>query len=151
MYSLILTVHSWVRWIALVSVVGAALAALMGRVETERSPADRWGLAAIMALDIQMLLGLLLYLVVSPNMRPILANFGAAMKDSALRFWAVEHTATMIAAIAAAHISRALARKAQTLVAKRTRLMVGFSVAALLIMLGMPWPGRPGGRPLFRI
>jgi hypothetical protein len=151
MYSVLLIIHSWVRWIALVSVVGATLAALMGRVETERSPADRWGLAAIMALDIQMLLGLLLYLVVSPNMRPILANFGAAMKDPALRFWAVEHTVTMIAAIGAAHVSRVLARKAQTVVAKRTRLLVGFGLATLLIMLGMPWPGRPGGRPLFRL
>jgi hypothetical protein len=151
LYSTILTIHSWVRWIALVSVVGATLAALMGRVETDRSPADRWGLAAIMALDIQMLLGLLLYLVISPNMRPILANFGAAMKDPALRFWAVEHTVTMIAAIGAAHIARALAGKAATVAAKRTRLLVGFGISALLIILGMPWPGRPGGRPLFRV
>src|SRR5438034_8441829 len=119
MYSAALTIHSWVRWVALVAVVGATLAAVTGRVRGERSPADRWGLAAITALDIQMLLGLLLYLVVSPNMRPILANFGAAMRDPALRFWAVEHTATMIAAIAIAHIGRGLARKAATPVAKR--------------------------------
>ena len=132
------------------SVVGATLAALMGRVQGERSPADRWGLAAMMALDLQMLLGLLLYLVVSPNMRAILANFGASMKDPALRFWAVEHTATMFAAIVIAHIGRGLARKAATPVAKRTRLMICFGLATLLIMLGMPWPGRPGGRPLFR-
>jgi len=151
MYSIILTIHSWVRWIALVSVVGATLAALTGRVNGERSPADRWGLIAMMALDTQMLLGLLLYLVVSPNMRPILANFGAAMKDPALRFWAVEHTATMFAAIVFAHIGRALARKAATPVAKRTRLMVCFGLSTLLIMLGMPWPGRPGGRVLFRV
>jgi hypothetical protein len=151
MYSIILTIHSWVRWIALISVVGVTLAALMGRVEGERSPADGWAIVAMMALDIQMLLGVLLYAVVSPNMRPILANFGAAMKDPALRFWAVEHTATMIAAIAVAHIGRGLARKAPTPAAKRTRLMVCFGLATLLIMLGMPWPGRPGGRPLFRM
>ena len=151
MYSTTLIIHSWIRWIALVSVVGATLAALMGRVSTEDSPADRWGLAAIMALDVQMLLGLLLYLVVSPNMREILANFGAAMKDPALRFWAVEHTATMIIAIGAAHVGRVLARKAPTTTAKRARLMVAFGLATLLIMLGMPWPGRPGGRPLFRL
>ena len=81
MYSAVLTLHSWVRWVALVAVVGATLAAVTGRVRGERSPADRWGLVAMTALDIQMLLGLLLYLAVSPNMRPILMNFGAAMKD----------------------------------------------------------------------
>ena len=103
------------------------------------------------ALDLQMLLGLLLYLVVSPNMRPILLNLGAAMKDPALRFWAVEHTATMFAAIVLAHAGRVLARKAATPDAKRTRLIVCFGIAAMLIMLGMPWPGRAGGRPLFRV
>jgi hypothetical protein len=120
-------------------------------VRGEHSPADRWGLFAMMALDIQMLLGLLLYLAVSPNMRPILADFGAAMKDPALRFWAVEHTATMFAAIALAHVGRVLARKAPTPDAKRMRLMVCFGVATVLLFLGMPWPGRPGGRPLFRL
>jgi hypothetical protein len=103
-----------VRWLALVSGVGTTLAAVTGRVQGTSSPADRWGLFAMMALDVQMLLGLLLYLAVSPNMQPILADFGAAMKDPTLRFWAVEHLATMFAAIAIAHVGRALARQAAT-------------------------------------
>ena len=45
------------------------------------------------------------------------------MKDPALRFWAVEHTTTMFAAIALAHVGRVLARKATTPAAKRTRLL----------------------------
>jgi hypothetical protein len=106
---------------------------------------------AIMALDVQMLLGLLLYLAVSPNMQPILADFGAAMKDPTLRFWAVEHLVTMFAAIAIAHVGRALARKAATPAARRTRLMVCFGLSTVLMIIGMPWPGRPGGRQLFRI
>jgi hypothetical protein len=150
-YATVLTIHSWVRWFALVAGVGTTLAAVTGRVRGDNSPADRWGLFAIMALDIQMLLGLLLYLAVSPNMRPILADFGGAMKDPTLRFWAVEHTATMVAAIALAHLGRVLARKAATPVAKRTRLMVCFGLATVLMILGMPWPGRPGGRELFRL
>jgi hypothetical protein len=150
MYTTILTIHSWVRWFALVAAVGATLAAVTGRVRGESSPADRWGLFAMMALDIQMLLGLILYLAVSPNMGPILADFGAAMKDPTLRFWAVEHTATMFLAIVIAHVGRVLARKASTPAAKRTRLMVCFGLATILMMLGMPWPGRPGGRALFR-
>jgi hypothetical protein len=151
LYPIVLTVHSWVRWFALVACVGATLAAVTGRVRGENSPADRWGLFAMMALDIQLLLGLLLYLGVSPNMPPILANFDGAMKDATLRFWAVEHTATMFAAILAAHLGRVLARKAATPAAKRTRLMVCFGLAVILMMLGMPWPGRPGGRELFRM
>jgi hypothetical protein len=150
MYTTVLTIHSWVRWIALVAAVGTTLAALRGKVEGPTSLADRWGMIAMMVLDLQLLLGLLLYFVVSPNMRAILDNFGGAMKDPALRFWAVEHTSAMFAAIALAHVGRVLARKATTTAAKRTRLLICFGLATVLIIVGMPWPGRPGGRMLFR-
>ena len=150
MYTTVLAIHSWVRWLALIAAVGTTLAALRGKVAGSNSLADRWGMVAMMVLDIQLLLGLLLYFVVSPNMKAILENFGGAMKDPALRFWAVEHTATMFAAIALAHVGRVLARKAATPAAKRTRLLICFGLATVLIILGMPWPGRPGGRVLFR-
>ncbi|SRR6266536_298066 len=151
MYSVVLALHSWVRWIALIATIGVTLAAFRGKVRTDGSVADRWGMFAMMALDIQLLLGLLLYLVVSPNMRPILENFGASMKDPALRFWAVEHVASMFAAIALAHVGRVLARKAKTADDKRRRLLVCFGLATVLLLVGMPWPGRPGGRPFFRL
>jgi hypothetical protein len=150
MYTTVLAVHSWVRWIALIAAVGTTLAALRGKVEGSNSLADRWGMIAMMMLDIQLLLGVLLYFVVSPNMKTILSNFGAAMRDPALRFWAVEHTTTMFAAIALAHVGRVLARRATVTAAKRTRLLVCFGLTTVLIILGMPWPGRPGGRALFR-
>jgi heme A synthase len=151
MYTTILVVHSWVRWIALVTGFGATLAAIMRRAEGRDSPADRWGLFLIMALDIQLLLGLMLYLGLSPNMKEILAHFGDAMKDPATRFWAVEHITTMFAAVVVAHVGRVLARKARTPASKRRRLLVCFTLATLLMLAGMPWPGRPGGRVLFRL
>src|SRR5476651_1302189 len=150
MYETLLALHSWIRWIALVAAVGTTLAALRGKVQGPRSLADRWGMVAMMVLDTQLLLGLLLYFVFSPNMKAIFDNFGGAMKDPALRFWAVEHTSTMFIAIALAHVGRVLARKATTDASKRTRLLVCFGLTTLLILAGMPWPGRPGGRPLFR-
>ena len=150
MYTTVLLLHSWIRWIALVAGVGATMAAARGKVEGANSLSDRWGLFAMMALDIQMLLGLLLYFVLSPNMQEILNNFGGAMKDPTTRFWAVEHTSAMLAAVVLAHVGRVLARKAATPAAKRTRLLVCFGLATALMILGMPWPGRPGGRDLFR-
>jgi hypothetical protein len=163
MYSVVLLLHSWIRWIALVAGVGATLAAVRpgGRFPNDRRKpvpdsrrpvpdiADRWGLALMMALDIQMLLGLVLYLVISPNMQEILGHFGEAMKDPASRFWAVEHISSMFVAVILVHVGRVLARKAPA--AKRTRLLVCFGLATLVMMAGMPWPFRPGGRPLFRL
>jgi len=151
MYTTVLLLHSWIRWIALVAVVGVTLAALRGKVEGERSIADRWALVAMMALDLQLLLGLVLYLGLSPNMREILNHFGESMQRADTRFWAVEHISAMFLAIALSHVGRVLARKAATTAAKRTRLLACFGLATLLILAGMPWPGRPGGRDLFRL
>src|SRR5579872_3025182 len=89
MYEAVLVAHSWIRWFALVSAFGATLAVIRNQVQGDRSIADRWGLMLIMSLDLQLLLGLLLYLVVSPNMQVIRADFGGAMKDPVARFWAV--------------------------------------------------------------
>ena len=151
MYGAVLLIHSWLRWIALVAAVGVTLAAVRNRVEGDRSIADRWGLVAMMALDFQMLLGLLLYFALSPFTTEALQNFSAAMKNPLLRFWAVEHFAPMFAAVILAHVGRALARKARASSAKRTRLLVCFGLATLLIILGTPWPGLANGRPLFRL
>ena len=151
MYTTVLTLHSWIRWIALVAGVGVTLAALRGKVQGESSIADRWAMVAMMALDIQMLVGLILYLGLSPNMQEILNHFGESMRRADTRFWAVEHITAMIGAVALSHVGRVLARKAKVPASKRSRLLVTFGLATLLMLVGMPWPGRPGGRPLFRL
>ena len=151
MYSTVLLIHSWVRWLAIVAAMGATLAVVRGKVEGDRSIADRWGMLLVTALDVQLLLGLLLYLVVSPNMAEIRAHFGEAMRISQLRFWAVEHLTAMLVAVVLAHVGRVLGRKARTPGAKRARLMACYGVATLLILIGTPWPGLVYGRPLFRL
>jgi len=150
MYETILIAHSWLRWLALVAAFGATFAVVRNQVEGERSIADRWGLILMMALDTQMLLGLIMYLAVSPNMEQIRANFPAAMKDPTARFWAVEHITMMFAAVILAHVGRVLARKATSVTAKRTRLLICFSLTTILLIAGIPWPGLRAGRPLLR-
>ena len=149
MYSFVLVLHSWLRWIAIVAGIGATAAA------TSSPPAggasDRLGLVFMISMDLQMLLGLLLYVFLSPSTAAIFKNFGAAMKDPVARFWAVEHVTMMLAAVVLAHVGRVLARKAATPGAKRARLMICFGLATLLMIAGTPWPGMRAGRPLFRM
>src|SRR5262249_52490524 len=101
--------------------------------------------------DLQMLLGLLMYFGLSPSMREILNHFGESMKRADTRFYAVEHISAMVAAVVLSHVGRVLARKAASPTAERTRLLARFGLALILILAGMPWPGRPGGRDLFRL
>ncbi len=149
MYTLALIVHSWLRWVALVAGVGATFSALTDRGDGSRS--DRWGLALVTAVDLQMLVGLVLYLVLSPFTAIAMRDFGAAMKDPGLRFFAVEHVTMMFGAVILVHVGRVLARKAATPGARRTRAFVCFGLATVLMIVATPWPGMPSGRPLFRV
>ena len=150
MYTAVLVLHSWIRWIALIAGFGATLAAANDSHLKANSRADRWGLILMMALDIQMLLGLLLYLVLSPFTVVARDNFGAAMRNPQLRFWGVEHISTMLIAVVLVHAGRVLARKAATPDARRTRLVICFGIAIFLMLFGTPWPGMSNARPLFR-
>jgi hypothetical protein len=152
MYTFVLLLHSWLRWVALVAGVAATVTSYSDRsTTTGQGRADMWGLVLMAVLDLQMLLGLLLYLVLSPFTAEAFKDFGAAMKSPGLRFFAVEHLALMLAAVVAAHVGRVLARKAATPDRKRMRMVICFGLATALMLLGIPWPGMASGRPLFRI
>ena len=150
MYSAVLLLHSWLRWLALIGGVGATFAAL-GKGTGALQHAERWGLIFMIALDVQMLLGLLLYGFLSPFTAVAMDDFGGAMRNPALRFWAVEHLAMMLGAVILVHVGRVLARKATDGDKKRKRLLVCFGIAVLLMLAGIPWPGMADSRPLFRI
>jgi hypothetical protein len=146
MYTFVLVLHSWLRWIAIAAGVGATAAASRPGAGSERS-----GLLFMISMDVQMLLGLLLYAFLSPTTAAIFRDFGAAMKDPVARFWAVEHVTMMVAAVILAHVGRVLGRKAATPGARRTRQLICFGLSTVLMIAGTPWPGTRGGRPLFRV
>ena len=152
MFDLILLLHSWLRWPALLAGLAATGAAFASRpAGTEKTAADRWGLIFMILLDVQLLLGVLLYGVLSPTTAAIMDDFGSAMRDPVARFWAVEHVTMMLVAVVMAHLGRVLARKAKTPAAKRTRMLVCFAIATVAILAAIPWPGLRAGRPLFRL
>jgi heme A synthase len=148
MYAAFLLLHSWIRWIALVAGVAATVSAW--GADDRGSRGDRWGLILTICMDLQLVIGLLLYFVVSPTMEAIRGQMGEAMRNPQLRFFAVEHVSAMFVALVLVHVGRVLARKAATPSARRTRLVVCYGLATLIMILSTPWPGLPYGRPLFR-
>jgi len=150
MYTTILILHSWLRWVALVAGVAATIAALRDNTPPPAaSRADRWGLILMISLDVQMLLGLVMYLGVTlPSMQGRMAE---VMKDPGARFFAVEHITMMLGAVVITHVGRVLARKSANADAKKMKLFVCFGIATALMFLAIPWPGMRAGRPLFRL
>ena len=149
MYSTVLLLHSWLRWVALIGGVGA-LFALFKEGDKTTTNGDRWVLITMIALDVQLLLGLLLYFALSPFTAEAMRDFGAAMRNAPLRFWAVEHITTMFGAVILIHVGRVLARKSKD-GSGRLKLIVCVALAVMAMLGGMPWPGMASGRPLFRM
>jgi hypothetical protein len=153
MYLLILALHSLLRWVVLaigLVAVGRALAGTRAGGAWTRADdaAGRW---FAIALDVQVLLGLALYLWLSPMTQIAFADFGAAMGNSGLRFWAVEHLFGMVVAVALAHIGRVRLRRAPDGPRRHRTAAIFFGLALVAIVATIPWPGMPAARPLFRL
>jgi hypothetical protein len=152
MYSLLLFLHSWVRW-ALLAVALASLGKSFSGWNAGRdweSRDERLAQATLGMVHTQLLIGLLLFLVYSPITQAAFADFGAAMRDRALRFYSVEHISGMLLAVAVITATRVRSKRAEG--AARHRVWVlGLASFLLVVAAAIPWPGLRYGRPWVRL
>jgi hypothetical protein len=148
-----LTLHSILRWIVLIVAVVAIARAFSGWFGRRDwiDMDERLGLFFTISLDVQLLIGLILYIFLSPFTQAAFQDFGAAMASGVLRFWAVEHIFGMLVAVAVAHIGRARAKRAAEPAARHRRAAIFYGLALVAILLTIPWPFLAHGRPLFRL
>jgi hypothetical protein len=152
MYSLFLTLHSLFRWVVILTAIAALVQAFRGWLGRRAwTPLDDLlGLFFTVSLDIQLLLGIILY-VVSPLIQNAFQDLGEALASPSLAFFAVEHVVAMFIAVVLAHVGRALARRAEDPQVKHQRAAIFFGLAVVVILIAIPWPFLPYGRPLFRL
>jgi hypothetical protein len=148
MYAFVLAVHNILRWIVLFLLIIALARAFWGWFGKRdwTSTDSRVGTFYSVALDIQLLLGLILYFVLSPITRIAFSDFGAALANTDLRFFVFEHGLMMVLAVIFAHLGVATAKRAAEPVIKHRRAAIWFSLSLIAILLGMPWfrPLLPG-------
>jgi len=152
MYSSALWLHSLLRWAVLFTGLVAWFRAIGGKTARRAwTPKDDlWGLLLTISADLQLLVGLVLYVFLSPITRLGVRNLAAAMQIPAARYFTVEHAAGMIIAIALIHVGRVKIRKAAEPARKHRAAMLFFGIAMVIIIISIPWPGLPVARPLLR-
>jgi uncharacterized membrane protein YozB (DUF420 family) len=148
MRDFILAVHNILRWVVLILAIVALVRAYWGWLgRRDWTGTDRKiGVFFGSAMDLQLLLGLILYIFLSPTTRTVFSDFGAAMGIPDVRFFALEHILYMVVAVVFIHIGAATSRKATQAVDKHRRAAIWFSLAGLALVLGIPWfrPLLPG-------
>lgn len=152
MYELTLAIHNLLRWAVVLAGLAVVVRAIGGlSASRDWTDADDAGARWFsLAVNLQFLVGLALYLWISPIVKTALADMGAAMKEAALRFWAVEHVTLMILALGFVHMGRARVKKSAGSARHKTALIF-FGLALLFILVGTPWPFSAQARPWLRL
>ncbi len=148
MYPYVLGLHNIVRWIALIAGIWAVFLAWRGWLGRRQWTATeaRATRAFVGVLDVQFVLGLLLFAVFSPLTRQAFRDMGAAMRDAPVRYFLVEHPLIMLIAIAAAHIGAVQVRRAANDAERfqKASILLGLSLAALAGFIPWARPMVPG-------
>jgi uncharacterized membrane protein YozB (DUF420 family) len=148
MYAFILAVHNILRWVVLILLILALVRAFWGWFgRREWTSTDRKvGMFYSVSLDVELLLGLILYFVLSPITKLAFSDIGAALANLDLRFFVFEHLLMMILAVVFAHVGVAAAKRADESILKHRRTAIWFGLSLIAILLGMPWfrPLLPG-------
>jgi hypothetical protein len=143
MYSFILHLHSIGRWIVLLLLLIAIFNSLVAGDRPFIRTDARTGLILVIVMDLMFLIGLSIWYFGDKGYKMIQAmGMSAVMKNSATRFFAVEHISMMLIALILVHIGKVQGRKKISDRAKHRRTMLFYLFALLIILLSIPWPFR---------
>ena len=136
MYDILQKAHSGWAYLVLIALFIAILNSIIGmNAKKEFGPKDRrFALLALIATHLQLVFGLILYLV-----SPLgLASFGQ-MSDSALRLTSLEHPLVNLIAIALITVGWSKHKKAEENHAKFKAIAIFYGSGLLLILSRIPW------------
>jgi hypothetical protein len=140
-YTIILGLHNVVRWLVILAglwAVGRAWRGWLAR-GTWTTMDGRAARFFVGALDLQFVLGILLYAIFSPLTRRAFRNIGMAMHDAPVRYFLVEHVTIMLAAILVAHIGLVRVKHETTDAARFQTAALWLGIALAAIIGFVPW------------
>ncbi|MNE54804.1 hypothetical protein D3C80_1496170 [compost metagenome] len=146
----LLHVHSLLRYLIVIvglwAIFKAASGMSGGKAYTKSD--QRPGLFYLIFMDLQLVVGLLLYVMGGFGIKRI-QEMGMAevMKDQISRFFVMEHTLGMLIALILVHIGYAQTKKAALSDQKKySKSFWFFLISFIIILASVPWPFRELGR-----
>lgn len=136
MYNFLVTTHSVLRWILVISLLITIVYAIYARSQNHTFERTRvLSFTSFNLINLQFLLGLVLYFV-----SPKVIFSGLAMKAPLTRFFLVEHVTGMLIAIAMISIGYSASKKASTEQKKYNRILIFYIIGFLIMLAAIPWP-----------
>lgn len=145
--------HSVLRWVVILLIVIVLIrsAGGMGGGKLFGKGDKRYALFLLIAVDVQLLVGLALYFMGAWGIKNIQnQGMSGVMADGTSRFFAVEHGLCMLLGLILIHIGYSATKKAIPDVSKFKRLFWYTLIAAVIMLASVPWPFRSDvARPWF--
>lgn len=141
MYQTVKYLHSYWAYAVLLILIIATVNAIVKSVSDKPYQASdfRKSLFALIVSHIQLLIGIVLY-VVSPRLQLFSdLGMGGVMKDSINRLYLVEHPLINIIAVALITIGYSKHKKKLTSVTKLKTIAVFYTIALVLFLSRIPW------------
>jgi hypothetical protein len=139
----LLHLHSFLRWVILILLLVAVYKSFADKHKAYNAGHKKTGMFLMICADIMGLLGLYQWFTGPWGLKSIQTNgMSVVMKNSVLRFFAVEHFIGMLIAILLIHIGYSYAKKNVPDSVKHKRAILFFGLALLVILISIPWPFR---------
>lgn len=148
-YTIILTLHSLLRWVIVIFGFYAILRSVIGwftQADWTKKD-DRISLAYTILLDIQLVVGIVLFLFASPITTEALRDLNLIGNDQIAEFFTIRHVIVMVIAVAFANIGRMLARRIAFGFGPHRHAATWFAISMIVIFTAIPWPFMPVARP----
>lgn len=140
MYSVILTIHSYLAFVALALLAAATINGIIGSTSEKSFEASHLKINkfALIATHTMFLLGLIL-LFVSPNVQSAFSNMKGTMSNSVNRGAYIEHPTINLIAVVLVTIGNARVKRAVGNGRKFKQTAIFFGLALVLILSRIPW------------
>jgi hypothetical protein len=150
MYTGLLHLHSFLRWVILILAIVAIYKSYTGWKSGRPFTAGdkKVGLFLLISAHIQLLIGLYQWIFGPWGLHNIQdLGFGTIMKDKEgiFRFYAVEHIFGMIVAIVLITVARVVSKKPIADTLKHKKVFILLLIALILMLATIPWPFRAAG------
>jgi hypothetical protein len=145
-YTILLNLHSWIRWIFLLLILITITNALLKWLSKKGigNKQRKLGTITVIIAHTQFLVGTVLYFI-SPKVKFDVQSFS----NSLLRFFTIEHVLLMLIAIAILSIGNSKIKATPNALQASKKTVLWFSIALVIILVAIPWPFRNLGAGWF--
>lgn len=143
---ILVTIHSYLRWVVLALAVAVILKSLAGMSSQKAfTDSDRnSSLFLMISTHTQLLIGLILYF--GNGWLNLLTTTEGAMKNPLIRQFGLEHALGMIIGIVLIHLGYTKAKKGVGATETHKAVLIRVVLGLVIILATIPW----GSRPMFR-